>query len=209
LQNLPSDESGDDDNDNEEENVEDVVNQSSSLHEDSSSSSSNNSSSDSEEDNILPLRTRIGKARCSYSFSKSTRPMTNDERLEKQSGKDGTSWQRVHLGRGVAGRSAKQNILRRRPGPTAFATNRVFQNDEASAFRLFFNEPMLRHICKCTSDEGQRVKGVWSVEPAEMDKFIGLVIARGVSGGRTLPLKSMWSAEWGNKLFSLAMSRER
>ena len=31
----------------------------------------------------------------------------------------------------------------------------------------------------------------WNVEPAETDKFIGLVIARGISGEHTLRLKSM------------------
>lgn len=241
LQNIPSDESGDEENDNEEDNVDQTL----SSHTDSSSSNS----SDSEENNILPLRKRLGKTGCSYSFSKRTGsrgrrrsresvkdwpmtsdehqdedrpttseehqdedgPTTNDKHKDEQSasGKDGTTWQRVQPGGSVAGRFAKQNILRRRPGPTAFATTRVSRNNEASAFRLFFNEPMLRYICKCTSEEGKRVKGSWSVEPAEMDTFIGLVIARGVSGGRTLPLKSMWSAEWGNKLFSSAMPRDR
>ena len=42
-----------------------------------------------------------------------------------------------------------------------------------------------------------------------MDKFLGLVIAHGISGGCTLPLKSMWSAQWGNNLFVSTMRRDR
>ena len=56
---------------------------------------------------------------------------------------------------------------------------------------------MVRHVCKCTTEEGRRTKGKdWNVKPAEIDKFIGFVIARKTGNGHTLPLKSMWSAPW-------------
>lgn len=49
----------------------------------------------------------------------------------------------------------------------------------------------------------------WSVSLEELDKFFGLIIARGVTGSRTLPLKSMWNSEWGCPLFSKTMARNR
>ena len=49
----------------------------------------------------------------------------------------------------------------------------------------------LRHTRKCTITESQRVteNDKWSVILDKLDKFIGLVIARGVFDGRTLPTK--------------------
>ena len=80
------------------------------------------------------------------------------------------------------------------PGPTAHAATRIYAGHEISAFRIFVNEAMIHHICKCTTAEDQRINGDdWRIEPAEMDKFIGLIIARGVSGECNLLLRSMWS----------------
>ena len=58
---------------------------------------------------------------------------------------------------------------------------------------------MLRHIQKCTIAEAQRVTNdtKWTVTLDELDKFIGLVIARGVIAGRNLPIKSLWDQSWG------------
>ena len=127
-------------------------------------------------------------------------------------GKDGTRWQQMQTGVSGAGRFSSQNVLRRRPGPTAFAAARVEQGNPVSAFRVIFSESMVRHICKCTTEEGRRVKGShsqWQVNPSEMDRFLGLWIARGVIGGRSLPLRNFWSHEWGNPMFPKTMSRER
>ena len=70
---------------------------------------------------------------------------------------------------------------------------------------------MLRHIRKCTITELQRVTGndKWSVSLDELDKIIGLVVARGVIGGRTFPIKNLWSATWRYNLFSKTMPRDR
>ena len=68
-----------------------------------------------------------------------------------------------------AGRFSCQNILHYTSGPAAFAATRVHKN-EATASRLFSDESMVRHVCKCTTKEGRRMKGKdWNVKPAEMD----------------------------------------
>ena len=125
-------------------------------------------------------------------------------------GKDGSVCKPIPPKLGSMGRFCSQNILRCRPGPTTFAVTRVQQDNEASVFSLYFDESMVRHICICTTEEGRRIKGNdWNIELAEIDKFLGLVIARRISGGRTLPLKSMWSAQWGNRLFVSIMQRDK
>ena len=49
-----------------------------------------------------------------------------------------------------------------------------------SAFRLFIDEPMLRSILKFTVNHGKADNPNFSVEIRELEKFIGLQIARGV-----------------------------
>ena len=79
-----------------------------------------------------------------------------------------------------------------------------------SSFRILFDEAMLRNLQRCTIAEGHRVTGAdWNVSLEELEKFMGLVIARGVVGGRTLPIKSMWDGTWGCSIFSGTMSRDR
>ena len=70
---------------------------------------------------------------------------------------------------------------------------------------------MLRNIQKCTIAEAQRVKGDpnWRISLDELEKFLGLIIARGVIGGGILSILSMWKRLWGCALFSKTMSRHR
>ena len=61
------------------------------------------------------------------------------------------------------------------------------------SFRIFFNEPTLKNILKCTTSEAHRVPGnnSWTVTLDKLDKLMGLIVARGIIGGRTLPIKSI------------------
>jgi len=43
----------------------------------------------------------------------------------------------------------------------------------------------------------------------ELGKFLGLIIARGVTGGRTLVIISVWNRLWGYALFSKSIPRKR
>ena len=72
-----------------------------------------------------------------------------------------------------------------RPGPTAYASSRIISDSPLSSFRILFNEPMLRNIQKCTIAEAQRVTSDpnWKIFLDELEKFLGLIVARGVIGG--------------------------
>ena len=54
------------------------------------------------------------------------------------------------------GRLQQQNVVNVRPGPTAFATNRVIE-DRQSSLRIILSEAMLQNIQKCTISETQLV----------------------------------------------------
>ena len=43
----------------------------------------------------------------------------------------------------------------------------------------------------------------------ELDKIVGLVVARGVIGGLNFPVKSLWERSWGCPMFSQTMARDR
>ena len=91
----------------------------------------------------------------------------------------------------VAPATAKHNKLPL--GPTSYAAHRIQQNSVVSFFRIIFNEPMLKNVRKCTITEAQRVtiNDKWSVSLYDLDKVIGVIIARDVNDGCLLPIKSM------------------
>ena len=93
----------------------------------------------------------------------------------------------------VSARLQQQNIMRIRPSPTACAASRIISDSPLLSFRTFFNKPMLKNIQKCTIAEAHRVTGDPNkrIFLDELGKFLGLIIAKGVIGGRTLPILSM------------------
>ena len=115
----------------------------------------------------------------------------DDEQIFR--GEDGSYWLALGPNQAVSGRLQQQNIMKIQPGPTAYAFFCIISDSPFSMFRILFNEPMLRNIQKCTIAEAQRVTGDpnWGIFWDELEKFLGLVIARGVIGGRTLPILSM------------------
>lgn len=124
---------------------------------------------------------------------------------------DGSTWKFHAPNRSLAGRLPAHNVFRQTPGPTNFARRNVTPNSPLSAFSLFINEPMLRSIQKNTEAEARRRLGneSWTLSLGELDIFIGLIIARGFLAARNLPVKSLWSKEWGVPLFHNAMPRDR
>ena len=68
---------------------------------------------------------------------------------------------------------------------------------------------MLRNIKKCTVEEEQRRTGnqTWDVSLHELDKFIGLVIARVVM--TKLPFKELLGKPWGCQMFSQTTPRDK
>ena len=58
-----------------------------------------------------------------------------------------------------AGRLQQHNIVRIHAGPTSYFTSSIIRGIPLSSFRIFFNEPTLKNILKCTTSEAHRVTG--------------------------------------------------
>ena len=96
-----------------------------------------------------------------------------------------------------------------RSGQTSYSQRGVKSDSPLSAFRLFVDEPMLRCIVKFTIKLGQTDDASFSVELWELEKFIGLKIARGILVGKNIPIHQLWSREWGHPFFANTISRDR
>ena len=123
-------------------------------------------------------------------------------------GKDRTIWQALATSHVQCGRLQQQNILSIKPGPAAFAISRIKESSPLSSFFVLFDEAMLGNIRKCTVAEARRIsiKITWDVTLDELDKFIGLVIARGILGQRTV--ESSWESTWGFPMFNNTIKTE-
>ena len=113
-------------------------------------------------------------------------------------GKDGTAWQALASFYVLRGRLQQQNIQNFKPGPTAYATSRIIESSPMSSYRALFGKAMLRSIKKCTVAKAHRVLGEtnWDVILDELEKFIGLAIAKEILGESGLPLESLWDSSW-------------
>ena len=164
-------------------------------------------SSDSEEEtsiNLPSLAERVG-----YSPSVENTVSTIPIGPTLYPGKDGTQWSEIGQGGNrLTGRKSFQNVRHVNAGVTSFAAMRVSESPY-SAFKLLFNEPMLRHVHKCTLNEAihQRVSD-FNMSLEELETFIGLCYARGAVS-RNVPVKDLWSPDWGAPIFRNWMSKNR
>ena len=133
----------------------------------------------------------------------------NDEQILLS--KDKSHWRRSVPSQVTTGRLQQHNIVRIRAGPTSYFTSSIISGSPLSSFRIFFNEPTLKNILKCTTSEAHRVTGnnSWTITLDELDKLMGFIVARGVIGGRTLRIKSIRDKSWGCPLFNVTMPRWR
>ena len=120
----------------------------------------------------------------------------NDEQILLS--EDRSHWRRSVPSQVTEGQLQQHNIVRSNAGPTSYFTSSIIRGSPLSSFRILFNEPMLRNIQKRTISEAHCVTGnnSWTVTLDEMDKFTELIVARGVSGDRTFPIKSIWDKYW-------------
>ena len=125
--------------------------------------------------------------------------------------KDRSHWRRSVPSQVTTGRLQQHNIVRIHAGPTSYFTSSIIHGIPLSMFRIFFNKPTLKNILKLTTSGAHRVIGnnSWTVTLDELDKLMGLIVARGAIGGRTLPIKSIWDKSWGCPLFNATMPRWR
>ena len=85
------------------------------------------------------------------------------------------------------------------------------ESSPLSFFCVSFDEAMLRNIRKCTIAEANCISDKINSDLTldELDKFIGLVIARGILGQRDLPVESLWKSTWRFPMFNSTLSRQR
>jgi len=125
--------------------------------------------------------------------------------------RDGTVWLQAEAGVESAGRRAQHNLLRDKAGPTAYASRIVKEASVMSAFKLLIDEPMLRHVKKCTETEARQKRSdeSWTVTLEELEAVTAIIYARGASGAKGLPVKSLWDKKWGLGFFKQTMARNR
>ncbi|XP_073421894.1 uncharacterized protein [Dendrobates tinctorius] len=123
---------------------------------------------------------------------------------------DGIQWKPVEIGEHLPGRRASQNILREAPGPTGYARRNIIIDSPLSAWRLFFDSYILTHIKNCTLAEACRNNNLqFTLSDEELDAFIAIFYARGISGTNRHLISSIWCNDWGILFCKATMSRDR
>lgn len=126
---------------------------------------------------------------------------------------DGHQWNKIssHQQSMQTGRRQSENVLRKTPGPTAYACRRIEDGSFKSAFSLFVDSDIVSHIKHCTDIEAARVRKQdgWSVTVAEIHQFIGILYLKGVLLHKNTPILQLWSKQWGLKCITSVMSRKR
>jgi len=135
---------------------------------------------------------------------------SNDGFPETLVSADGIRWKPLVVGQHVPGRRANQNILREAPGPTGHARRNIISGSPLSAWRLFFDSFILTHIKRCTIAEARRQKDEnFTLSDEELEAFIAIFYARGVSGTNDHSVHSIWANEWGVPFCKRTMARDR
>jgi hypothetical protein len=67
-----------------------------------------------------------------------------------------TKWTFIESGRGASGRFGSHNVFREQPGPKLHATQSASEDKVSSAWRLFIDYSILRHIKHCKEAEAAR-----------------------------------------------------
>jgi len=124
---------------------------------------------------------------------------------------DGTKLLQITAGDVSAGRHPQQNIWRDVSGPTPYAKRNVFAASPASAWRVLLNSFILKHITKRTVTETHRQlhNQTFALTVEELEAFIAVMYARGVTGKSDLPLHDIWTERGGVPLCKSATSRNR
>jgi hypothetical protein len=109
----------------------------------------------------------------------------------------------------IAGQARQQNVVKGKPGPTAYSKQRVRDDDPLESYHVFFDEGMFDLLVRYTNIEGNRVKDNWiDVDRVEMMAFVGLVILRGVYKSAGEATEELWGVD-GRSDFSRTMTYTR
>ena len=124
--------------------------------------------------------------------------------------KDGTRWEQTSfLSKSKVGRKRSVDIMRTRPGVTSFTTARV--HNEVQAFKVCFDDCLISLIIKHTNQKGVEKHGKkWNtMERAEFDAFMGLLILASICKSNKEPIETLWDEMLGIPIFRATISSRR
>lgn len=104
---------------------------------------------------------------------------------------------------------APQNVMKKAPGPTAYAVRNA--NSISETLRLFITRRISSTIMNMSNKEGQRVFGEsWiHINDAELDAYFGLLYLAGVFRSSGEATEELWNVSDGRTIFRAVMSRHR
>ena len=117
----------------------------------------------------------------------------------------------MDLNQNNSGKRSCHNIIREAPGPSTQAHRSIITESVRSAWDLFIDEDMLRHIQRCTEEEVRRVLQTddWRVSLHELDAFLAIVCAREAHKATKIKLHELWNKLWAIPIISETMVRNR
>ena len=123
----------------------------------------------------------------------------------------GITWDLLDTNQNNSGRRSCHNVIREAPGPSAQAHRSIIKQSFRSAWDLFIDESMLRHIQRCTEEEARRVLQTndWRISLHELDAFLSIVYARGAHKATKIKVHELWNKLWGIPIISETMARNR
>ena len=110
-------------------------------------------------------------------------------------------------GQNSRGRFPSENVFTPKPGPTAYSCRQGMKESPLILFQLFIDETMLRLIQKYTIHHAHLDDVNFNCPLKELEKFIGLPIARGILERKNTPIKQLSSKEWDHPIFVSTLSR--
>ncbi|KAL6418248.1 hypothetical protein ACFW04_012249 [Cataglyphis niger] len=150
----------------------------------------------------------VPRRRCRVLSSSDSDEETENTIQETETGVDGTVWRKIAEG-GIPGRSPSTCVFKGVKGPTGYVKRNIMADNLVSAFSLIIDNYIIKHIQKCTEEEGSRILGYdWTTSLPEIRAFIGILYARGAYEAKNLKLSYLWSAKWGPEFFRRTMPRD-
>ena len=94
---------------------------------------------------------------------------------------------------------------------SAQAHRSIIKESVCSAWDLFIDESMLRHIQRCTEEEARRVLQTddWCLSLHELDAFLAIIYARGAHKATKIKIRELWNRLWEIPIISKTMARNR
>ena len=121
------------------------------------------------------------------------------------------TWDLLDPNQNNFGRRSCHNVIREAPAPSTQAHRSIIKESVGSAWDLFIDEGILRHIQRCTEEEARRLLQTddWLVSLHEVDAFLAIVYAREAHKANKIKVHELWNRLWAIPIISETMARNR